>query len=291
MDYYIACTSAVDLNQEIIDKNNIKCVYYSVNKDGKEFLDDFFNSYPYEQFYDDIKSGLQYKTSQFGYGRYLEFLGNLLKEGKNVLFIGLSGGITGDTATVTMAAKEINEQYENKVYVLDSLCASSGYGMLVVKACENRDKGMSFEDNIKWLEDYKLSIHHWFVSSDLSSYVRGGRLSKAAGLVGTALKICPLMYMPGDGTLEPFEKIRTESKALRAQVEKMKELCKDGLDYDDYVWISCSNCDEQAMKVAEMIKEEFHNVKEVKIFHVGAAIGSHTGPGTTSLYFIGKKRA
>lgn len=290
MDYKITCTSTCDLGDKLLNEHNIKYTSFKFIIDGKEYEDNFFKDYPYEKFYDDIQNGLEPTTSQVGYGNYEEFFKEELKEGKDILHICLSSGLSGDYQTAKMVANELNEENNNKIYVIDSLGASAGYGMLVIKADDNRIKGMSLEDNVKWCEDNKLLINHWFISTDLSSYVRGGRISKTAGLVGSALKICPLMNMIADGTLNPVEKIRTESKAQRAQVDKMKELCANGLDYDDYCWISCSNCDEQANKVVSMIKEEFKNIKDVPIYHVGTTIGSHTGKGTIALYFVGKHR-
>lgn len=290
MDYCITCTSGVDLTYELLNERNIKCAFYKVVVDGKEYNDNFFKDYPYEKFYEDIRNGKQPKSSQYGYGPFLEFFESILKEGKDVLHISLSSGISGDYSTASMVAKELNEKYENKVYVVDSLGASSGYGMLTIVASDNKNKGMNIKENIEWLEENKYRLNYWFVSSDLSAYVRSGRITKAEGFIGSALKICPLMTMPKEGTLVPVEKIRTEMKAFKAQLEKMKELCDDGVDYDNYCWISTSNYEEKATLLADMIKAEFHNIKEVKIFRIGCAIGSNCGYGTVSLYFFGKNR-
>lgn len=290
MEYFITCTSTCDLNEDVLNERDIKYACFKFIVNGKEYDDNFFKDYSYEKFYDDLKNGLEPTTSQVGYGPYEEFFEELLKQNKDVLHICLSSGLSGDYQTAKMVADELNEKYENKVYVIDSLGASAGYGMLVIKADDNRRKGINILDNIKLIEDNKLKIHHLFISTDLTSYVRGGRISKAAGLVGGALKICPLMNMPKDGTLNPIEKIRTETKAMRTQVDMMKELCDNGLDYNDYCYISTSNYDEQASKVVNMIKEEFKNIKDVPIYHVGTTIGTHTGNGTIALYFIGKER-
>lgn len=290
MNYVITCTSGVDLTKEMLASRNIKCAYYKVIVDDNTYEDNFFEDYPYDKFYEDIRNGKEPKSSQYGYGPFLEFFENILKEGKDILHISLSSGISGDYDTACMVAQELNEKYENKIYVIDSLGASSGYGMVTILAADNKDKGMNIKDNIIWLEENKYRLNYWFVSSDLSAYVRGGRISKAEGLVGSALKICPLMTMPADGTLKPVEKIRTESKAFKAQLEKMIELADNGLDYDNYCWISTSHYEEKAHILADMIKEKFHNIKEVKIFKIGCAVGCHSGYGTVSLYFIGKSR-
>lgn len=290
MTYVITCTSTCDLGKERLNQLNVKyaCFKFLINQ--QEYEDNFFQDYDYEKFYEDIKNGLEPTTSQVGYGNYLEFFEPLLKEGKDVLHICLSSKLSGDYQTAMMVAEELNEKYPNKIQVIDSLGASAGYGMLVEMASDNLNKGFTLQDNIDYLEGIKLNIHHWFISSDLSSYVRGGRISKTAGLIGSALKICPLLNMPDDGSLAPVEKIRTKMKAQAAQVDKMQELCLDGLDYTGPCQISCSACDEDALKVVALIKERFPNIKEVPIYHVGTTIGSHTGPGTIALYFIGEKR-
>lgn len=288
MTYQITCTSTCDLTKEILEKKNIKYACFKFIIDGKEYLDDFYSDYNYHKFYDDISKGVEPTTSQVGYGAYAELFEPILKEGKDVLHICLSSGISGDYQTAKMVADELNDNYPNKVYVVDSLGASSGYGMLVNIANDNLEKGMSVLDNYNYLEENKLRIHHWFISTDLSSYVRGGRISKAAGLVGGALKICPLMNMPQDGTLNPVEKIRTKSKAMQGQLNKMIEFAENGLDYNNYCYISCSDCEEDADVLINMIKDTFKNVKDVELFRVGTTIGSHTGQGTIALYFISK---
>lgn len=290
-DYIIACTPACDLTQEILDQNNVISINYKYVKDGEEYEDDYYKSITPEEFYGYIKDGGTIKTSQMGYGRYLEFFEKFLKEGKDVMLVALSSGITGDTSTAMSVAKELNEKYENnKVYILDSTCASSGYGMLLLKAVENRNNKMSIQDNYDFLEEYKRTIHHWFISTDLSTYVKGGRISGVEGFFGAMLKICPILYVDYEGRLIPFEKIRTKARAMDAQLEKMHEYCKDGDDYSGPVFICHSVCYDDAKELADMIQEEFKNVKEVKIFNIGSSIGAHTGPYTISLFFEGKNR-
>ena len=289
-DYVVTCTSTCDLEKQMLDDYGIPYVCFKMIVDDSTYDDNFFADYPYEKFYDDIANGLMPTTSQVGYGPYLEMFEKILSSGKDVLHICLSSGISGDYSTAVMVAHELNEKYENKVTIIDSLGASSGYGMLTIMAYENMKRGMSYQDNIAFLESNKLKIHHWFISTDLSSYVRGGRISKTAGFFGSALKICPLMHMPSDGSLMPLEKIRTKTKAKQAMIDKMLEYADLGQDYEDRAWLSCSNCEADAEDVKKMIIENFPHIKEIRIFKVGMTIGAHTGPGTVALYFIGKSR-
>lgn len=290
-NYVITCTSTCDLNKDILKSRNVEYAKFKMIVDNDTYDDDFFSEYPYEKFYNDISDGMQPTTSQVGFGSYIELFEKYVSKGTNVLHICLSSGLSGDYATCKACADELNEKYEGQIYVVDSLCASSGYGMLVMMACDNKDSNMPYEDNIKYIEDIKLNINHWFISTDLSSFIRGGRISKTAGFFGTALKICPLMNMDKDGKLNPLEKIRTKTKAMGSQLNKMIELCKDGLDYSDRVYISQSISEVDATNLKKMIVDTFKNVKDVEIFNIGSTIGAHTGPGTISLYFIGAKRS
>lgn len=286
-NYVITCTSACDLNKDILNKKNIKYACLKMIVNGQTYNDDFFSNYDYSKFYDDISNGMMPTTSQVGYGDYIELFEPILKD-NDIIHICISSGLSGDYSTAKLVADELNEKSQHKITVIDSLGASSGYGMLVLLANDNKENGMSYDENIIWLENIKHKIHHWFISTDLTSYIRGGRISKTEGFVGTALKICPLMNMDSNGTLKPVEKIRTFTKASKSLVDKMIDLCDKGLDYSGYCMISCSNCDEQANNVANLIKTNFANIKDVPIYHVGTTIGSHTGPGTIALYFIGK---
>lgn len=290
MKYDILCASTVDIDKKKLDDRDIKCVNFKYIIDGVDYDDDFFASYDYQKFYNDISNGMEPTTSQVGYGCYEEAIENSLKNGRDIMIIALSSGISGDFETLRSVCADLNEKYlNNKAYALDSLCASAGYGMLVLLADDNRKKGMTIEENVKWVEENKLKIHHWFISTDLTSFIRGGRISKTSGFFGTMLKICPLMCVATDGSLLPLEKIRTKSKAMEGQLNKMLEFAQNGIDYDGYCFISNSAVDEDAKKLASMIEEKFPKVKVV-ISHVGTTIGSHTGQGTIALFFVGSPR-
>ncbi len=287
--YIVTCCSTVDLSKEVLDSKGIPFVPFTLNLNGKSIKDDYV-SYPIEKFYEDLKNGAEPTTSQVNSDEYTAFFEKYLKEGYDIFHITVSSGISGTINSCRIAAEELNEKYENKVHYLDSLCCSGGYGLLTLMAKDNLDKGMSLLENYKDIEEKRLHLEHWFFSTDLTAYVRGGRISKAAGLIGTALQVCPLMTVSKEGKLEPVEKIRTKSKAMKMALSKMIELADNGLEYDGPVYMNQSDCLEDAETLASMIKETFHNIKEVKIFYVGTVIGAHTGVGTVALYFMGKER-
>ncbi|MBQ2426683.1 MAG: DegV family EDD domain-containing protein, partial [Lachnospiraceae bacterium] len=172
-----------------------------------------------------------------------------------------------------------------------SLNASSGYGLFMDKLADLRDEGFSAEELYNWAEANKLYCHAWFFSSDLTFFVKGGRVSKTSGFIGGILNICPLLNVSSEGKLVPRIKIRTKKKAIQAIVATMEELALDGLDYSGKCYISNSACLEDAKEVASLIEQKFPKLSgPVVINSVGTTIGSHTGPGTVALFFWGKKR-
>ncbi len=287
--YIITCCSTVDLSDELLKKRNIPYVSFTFTADGKTYKDDYGKSYPIDKFYKDVSNGMQPITSQVNVDDYIQFFEPYLKDGYDVLHLTLSSGISGTVNSANGAAAILNDQYEAKVHVVDTLCASSGYGLIVTLAKNNYDDGMSLEDNIAWINENKTKIIHWFFSTDLSSFIRGGRISKTAGFFAGALQICPLMCVSKVGKLEVLEKIRTKKKAMKAVVEKMYE--EVGPEYDGLVYISNSACREDAETLAAMIEDTFKNVKEVEIFDIGTVIGTHTGVGTVATFYVGKQRA
>lgn len=291
-EYILSCCSTSDLDYQHYVDRDIKTILFHFNVDGKEYLDNFGKSYPFDKFYQDMENGSMTKTSQISCGEYIEYFEKFLQDGKDILHVTLSSGLSGTYQSASTAASMLKEKYpERKIYIVDSLGASSGYGLLMDKLADLRDENMSIDDLHSWAEEHKLEVHHWFFSTDLKYYVRGGRVSKASGFIGNLLHICPLLNMDDNGHLIPREKIRTIKKVEKIIVDKMEENCFKGLDYDDKVYISMSNCMDLATPVAKYVEERFPHMKgKVVINSIGTTIGSHTGPGTVALFFWGKKR-
>ena len=159
------------------------------------------------------------------------------------------------------------------------------------KLADLRDEGMTIEELYEWANTHKQNLHHWFFSTDLTFFIRGGRISKTAGAIGGLLNICPLLNVDYEGKLVPRFKIRTKKKVIRAIVDKMEEFAEDGLDYSGKCYISQSACYEDARQVADLVEQRFPKLNgKVEINNIGTTIGSHTGPGTVALFFWGKKR-
>lgn len=291
-EYILSCCSTADLAKEHFQKRNISYICFHYELDGVQYLDDLGQSMPFEQFYQAMADGADTKTSQINAEEFMAYFEPFLKEGKDIIHVSLSSGISGVSNSARIAKEELQEKYpDRKIYVIDSLGASSGYGLIMDRMADLRDQGMSAEELAAWTEENKLNLHHWFFSTDLTFYVKGGRISKASGFFGGLLNICPLLNMDLTGHLIPRYKIRTKKKVIHAIVDKMEEFADGGLDYSGKCYISNSACMEDAMEVARLVEERFPKLNgKVEINSVGTTIGSHTGPGTVALFFWGSKR-
>jgi DegV family protein with EDD domain len=243
-------------------------------------------------FYQAMARGAQTKTSQVNADEFEQYFEKFLKEGKDVLHVTLSSGISGVLNSAMIAKEELEAKYpQRKILVVDSLGASSGYGLLMDRLADLRDEGKSMEEIYDWAIAHRLYLQHWFFSTDLTFYIKGGRISKAAGLIGGVLNICPLLNVDNNGKLIPRFKIRTKKKVIRTIVDKMEEYAENGLDYSGKCYISQSDCYEDAKQVADLIEARFPKLNgKVEINSVGTTIGSHTGPGTVALFFWGSER-
>lgn len=260
--------------------------------DGKEYLDDLGQSIPFDEFYRRIAAGAQPTTSQINVQQYVDYFEPFLKAGREVLHIAFSSGLSGSVNSARIAQETLAEKYPDaKLYIVDSLAASSGYGLLVDKAADLRDSGKSAEEVRDYLEQNKLHLHHWFFSTDLTSYIRGGRVTPVAGFFGTVLKICPLLNVNNEGKLIPRQKCRGKVKAIDEIVSKMVEHAEGGRDYSGKCFISHSACEADARAVADRVEATFPKLDgKVMINSIGTVIGAHTGPGTVALFFFGDER-
>ena len=291
-DYILSCCSTADLTQRHFDERDIHYICFHFYLDGKPYADDLGQSISFDDFYKAMENGAETKTSQVNDDEFVDYFTPFLEQGKDILHVCLSSGISGVYNSAVLAKETLKEKYpERKIYIVDSMGASSGYGLLMDTLADLRDGGMTIDTLYEWTESHKLELHHWFFSTDLSFYVKGGRISKAAGWVGTALKICPLLNMDHLGRLIPREKIRTKKRVISRIVEQMQAHAKNGADYNGKCFISQSACAEDAAAVAELVEAAFPKLNgKVEIYSIGTVIGSHTGPGTVALFFWGDKR-
>ncbi len=290
--FILSASSTADLDKAHFEARGIKYVCFHFRLNGTEYTDDLGQTIPFDQFYRAMSEGAETETSQVNIQEYLEYFETFLQDGQDILHVELSSGISGSANSAANAARIARERYpERKIYIVDSLGASSGFGLLMDQLADLRDGGMEIDALRDWAEANKLRLNHWFFSTDLSYYVRGGRISKAAGVFGGMLGICPLQDMDGEGRLIPRYKIRGKRKVIQ-EIVKMMELHADhGRDYSGKCYICHSACIEDARAVAELIESRFPKLRgRVEINNVGTTIGSHTGPGTVAVFFWGKTR-
>jgi DegV family protein with EDD domain len=280
------------MTKEYFIERSVPYVCFHFIMDGKAYPDDLGQSMAFDEFYERIAKGAMPTTSQVNVEQYCEFFEPFLKEGQDILHITLSSGISGAYNSACVARDEMLERYpQRRIVIVDSLGASSGYGLLVDAVADLRDEGVSLTDAQNWVEEHKLSLHGWFFSTDLTSFKRGGRISATSAMLGTMLSICPLMNVNNEGRLIPRQKIRTKKKAIQEAVRMMELYAEDRTDYSKKCFISNSACYEDAREVADLVEQRFPKLNgKVVINSVGTVIGAHTGPGTVALFFWGDKK-
>lgn len=288
-DYVILTESSSDISLKIAADNDIQVMPMDFILEGK--------SYPHyadsremdvKAFYQKLRDGAVVTTAAENVEDYMTWVKPLLEDGRDVLLVVFSSGLSSTFSTANVALAELREQYPGrKILAVDSLCASAGEALLAYYAAQNRAKGMSIEENAQWLEDNKLHLAHWFTVDDLMFLKRGGRVSSATALVGTMLSIKPVLHVDNDGHLINVGKARGRKASMKALADKAAET---GVDLSNQiVFISHGDCLEDAQWLAQEIKDRFHPV-DVVISDIGPVIGAHSGPGTLALYFMATQR-
>lgn len=290
--YILSCCSTADLTKAHFDEKDVKYICFHYELDGVQYPDDLGQTIPFTEFYQRMADGAETKTSQVNAEEFEQYFEPYLQEEYDILHVTLSSGLSGVINSAMLAKETLEERYPDRhIYVVDSLGASSGYGLIMDTLADKKAKGASIEELYQWILQNRLRLHHWFFSTDLSFYIKGGRISKTAGTIGQVLNICPLLNMDAEGRLTPRYKIRGKKKVIREIVRRMEENAQDGLAYSGKCFISQSACLEDAKQVAALVEESFPNLDgRVQIYDVGTTIGSHTGPRTVALFFWGKER-
>lgn len=291
-NYILSCCSTADLSKEHFISRDIKYICFHYELDGVGHSDDLGETMSFDDFYSAMVNGAETKTSQINAAEYEAYFDGFLKEGKDILHVCLSSGISGTVNSAIIARDILQERYpERKIYIVDSLGASSGFGLLMDKLADLRDAGKSIDELNIWVNENKLKVQSWFFTTDLTFFVKGGRVTKTAGFMGNILNICPLLNVDRAGKLVPRYKIRTKKKVIEAIVNQMEQHAQYGLDYSGKCYISQSACMEDAKAVAKLVESRFPKLNgKVEINHIGTTIGSHTGPGTVALFFWGDER-
>ena len=284
--YQIITDSGCDLPAGLLHTLQVNCVPLSVLLKGETRPDSVDDGI--KEFYDCLRSGEVATTSAVNPEGWASVIEPAFQAGRDTLVLTFSSGLSTTYQSAVIAANELIEQYpDRKAYVVDTLCASLGQGLLIWYACKKRDEGMALEEVRDWVEANKLHLCHWFTVDDLMFLKRGGRVSATTALVGTMLQIKPVLHVDDEGHLINVAKARGRKASVDALAKKVAEL-GEGFD-NETAFISHGDCVEDAQYLAQALKEK-HGVKNVHINHVGAVIGSHAGPGTLALFFMGKHR-
>ncbi|MDR0435066.1 MAG: DegV family protein [Gracilibacteraceae bacterium] len=292
-DFVLSTCSTADMPAAWFTARNIPYIPFRYHMDGSDYPDDLGQTMSFPDFYARIAAGSTAMTSQVGTAQFIGFFEPFLSAGQDIIHISLSSGISGTYGSACLARDELREKYpERKIFVVDSLAASAGCGLLADAAADVRAAGASVDETNAWLEANKLRLHHWFFVTDLTYLRRGGRVSATAAFVGNLLNICPILNINNEGKLIPRAKERGRKRVVTAMLEKMKNHADAGTDYNGKCFISHSVNPEDAGKLAALAAEAFPRLAApVSISNIGAVIGAHTGPGTVALFFFGDERA
>ena len=285
-EFVIVSDSTVDLPKEYLQSKQVPIISLSYIMDGVTYEE--MDGLSHKEFFEKLRAGSLPTTSQINPEQAREALEPFAKEGKDILYIGFSSGLSGSYNSVRMAAEDLKEEYPDiNIIAIDSLCACMGEGLLLYKALELKEHGMSMEDIAKWVEANKLHICHNVTVDDLNHLHRGGRISKTTAVVGSMIKIKPIIHMSDEGKLVVIGKERGRKKSLVSIVDRMEKQMQ-GYD-NDIVMITHGDCIEDAEFVKKQVEERF-GIHNVMINGIGSVIGSHTGAGVVAVFFMGDKR-
>ena len=288
-NFAILTDSSIDLPADLVAKYNIDVIPLHVTIGDKTYA-----NYPDEReitavsLYAQLREGAVAQTSATNPETYKEVLEEYMKAGRDVLFLGLSSGLSCTTASCEMAAQELREEYPQRtIIVIDSLCACLGHGLLAIQAANERAKGKDIQEVAKFAKDIRLKIGHWFTVDDLFFLKRGGRVSATTALLGSALGIKPLLHMDDEGHLISVSKARGRKKVMQTMIERMKETIINPTD--QIIYIGHGDCIEDATYLANLAKETF-SPQDVVLNQIGPVIGAHSGPGTLAIFFLATSR-
>ena len=285
-EFVIVSDSTVDLPKEYLQSKQVPIISLSYIMDGVTYEE--MDGLSHKEFFEKLRAGSLPTTSQINPEQAREALEPFAKEGKDILYIGFSSGLSGSYNSVRMAAEDLKEEYPDiNIIAIDSLCACMGEGLLLYNALELKEHGMSMEEIAKWVEANKLHICHNVTVDDLNHLHRGGRISKTTAVVGSMIKIKPIIHMSDEGKLVVIGKERGRKKSLVSIVDRMEKQMQ-GYD-NDIVMITHGDCIEDAEFVKKQVEERF-GIHNVMINGIGSVIGSHTGAGVVAVFFMGDKR-
>ena len=289
-DYMITSDTSCDFPLEYVQQHQLPVVSLFYSIDGVSGSNGCPSSEELKTFYDKMRQGAQTKTQQASIEDTEAVFREVLQQGKDLLHIAFSSGLSGTANAARLAADNLREEFpDRKIEVIDSLCASLGQGLLVDYALRMQQQGKTMEETAQWVKEHIQNLCHLFTVEDLKYLQRGGRISKTTALLGTMIGIKPVLHVDEQGKLVPIAKVRGRKQSIQALVKHMEEKVGRFLPQNDTIYISHGDCIEDALYLAELVKEKFGIVKAM-IHHIGPVIGSHAGPGALTLSFMGESK-
>lgn len=291
--FILSCESTVDMPFSYIDGRGIPVLFYSYTVDGVTYQDDMGRDpQALPAFYRLLDAGKLPTTSQLGQLEYEQFFDRLLEQ-DNVLHLAFGTGMTNSYENAVVAAEAVRKRHPGRTLtVIDTLCSSSGYGLLVDGAADLRDAGASLDEVATWALENRWLVHHQFYSTDLRYFRRSGRVSGPAATLGSVLHICPIMRLDDTGHIQAYDKVRGERNAIERTLQVMEAHAQGGSAYSGKCFISHSNCLDQAEALKAKVDAAFPGIQGgARIFDIGTIIASHCGPHTLAVYFMGDRRA
>jgi DegV family protein with EDD domain len=286
--YKIITDSCCDITKDFIEKNQVPYLGLIFNFKGNSLEDDFGATLTHKEFYDEVRKGELPTTSQVNVYRFEEIFKKYILEGFDIIYIAFSSALSGTYSSAVIAKDTILEEFPTAdITVIDSRSASMGEGLINYYAYEMMNNGATKEEIVNWVENNKFKVNHWFTVDDLNHLKRGGRVSAASAVIGTILDIKPILHVDDEGRLIPVTKVKGRKKSIRHLAETLKARIVD--PENQVIGISHGDCIEDAKLLEKLIRDEVQ-VRDVLISTVGPAVGSHSGPGTLALFFIGENR-
>ncbi len=294
-DYIISCSSPVDVDYEYLNKRGVKVLFYNYFIDGVKYEDIMGrDKEKLNNFYSQLSEGKRSFTSQISIEQYLEYFESLISDNENtdIIHIELGTGMTCSALNALTASEILKEKYPSiRIEIIDSLCSSSGYGLLVDEAVDLKNEGKTIDEVISWLNENKNRIHHQFFCTDLSFFKRSGRVTMMTAFFGSIMKACPIMHLDNKGKIVSYSKEFGKKNAIKRTIDEVLQHIQNGQEYNGRLWISHSNCIELADALNNKLITIFPQLEnKIKIWDIGTIIGSHCGPGTVAVYFIGDER-
>ena len=289
-EYVITINSTSDLPKEWVWERKIPVVPLNCTIGGNTYRDMY--DLTAEEFYGMLENGEMAVTSQPSPQTAIDILEPILKKGKDILHLSFTSGLSGTYNSMCIAAEELREKYpERKLVVIDSLCSSSGYGLLVDAAADMRDAGKSLDETAEWVTANCNKVHHQFYSTELKFYRRSGRMSGATATIATILDICPIMRLDDKGKIIAYGKVRGKKNAVKETIRTMEQHAQGGVNYSGKCFICHSNCPAEAEATRQAVAEHFPHIQgDIRVNEIGTIIASHCGPGTVAVFFFGDER-